>query len=342
MTTKEMAEIIGISRITLSKYLNGKGGISKKSADKIDRYLQLYNFTPNIHARSLAGKKERIISFVTTFSAVSDGVSRISSHFATMFTNHILAQAKTFDYKVLVSITDMEHAAVEVEQLFSSSLIQGAILFGLEQGSSEFQRLYERNWPLVLVNQEDHPMSERCSVVNMDDQNSVHQAFDLLYDMGHTRFLSLDSNRKRLPALRRSRGVEQALEDLGAKGVSCLRRNANFKEDVAFDLVRELYQETADPPTAIIAANDLSAIGAINALSELGKSVPEDVSVIGFDDIPISGYFTPALSTFRADYEQMAQDTIKELVRLIEEPEAKAQVIEIPMEFVRRDSIGPN
>lgn len=118
MTTKEMAEIIGISRITLSKYLNGKGGISKKSAEKIDRYLQLYNFTPNIHARSLAGKKERIISFVTTFSAVSDGVSRISSHFATMFTNHILAQAKTFDYKVLVSITDMANAAVEVEQLF--------------------------------------------------------------------------------------------------------------------------------------------------------------------------------------------------------------------------------
>lgn len=341
MTTKEMAELIGVSRITLSKYLNGKGGISKKSAQKIDSYIQKYNFTPNTHARSLAGKKERIISFISTFSGVSDGVSRINSHFATMFTNYILAEAKKFDYKVLVSITDMVHARSEIEQLFSSSLIRGAILFGLETGSKELVSLYERKFPLVLVNQEESVPDSHVSLVNMDDESCAAFAVQHLFESGHRRFLYIGSSVKRLPALRRARGVNKAFEMYAGQGVSCIFGNADFKEDLAYAYVHDVYSKQGVLPTAIIAANDLMAIGAMHALKDLGFNVPDDVSVIGFDDISISGYLSPPLTTFKIDYQLMAEQTMKQLVSLIDQTH-EATDVEIPLEFVKRASDGPS
>lgn len=340
MTTKEMAEIIGISRITLSKYLNGKGGISKKSAEKIDTYIRQYNFTPNTHARSLAGKQERIISFISTFSGVSDGVSRISSHFATLFTNHVLAEAKKFDYKVLVTITDMKHARSEIEQLFSSSLIRGAILFGLETGSKELDPLFNRGYPIVLVNQEDHTPNQNISVVNMDDQECASQAVHHMVGLGHRKLMYIGSSLKRLPAQRRERGIIQALKSLEDQGISCVFGNADFKEDLAHAYVKEYFSKETDLPTAIIAANDLMAIGAINALKELGLRVPEDVSVMGFDDITVSAYFSPPITTFKTDFGMMAEKTLEQLVSLIDR-NAPAAAVEIPMEFVQRASIGP-
>lgn len=337
MTTKEMAEIIGISRITLSKYLNGKGGISQKSIDRIERYLKEYNFAPNTHARSLAGKQEQIISFVSTFSGVTDGVSRISSHFATLFTNYILVEAKKFDLKVLVTITDSEHAIGELEQLFASSLIRGAVVFGLESGSEGFERINSRGYPVVLVNQEETSPAPNISLVNMDDEQCAYDAVIRLAKEGHKRLMYIGSSLKRLPAQRRQKGVQQALEELQGQGVTCVFGNADFKEDLAYEYVHSYYSSENELPTAIVAANDLTAIGAINALKALQIRVPDQVSVIGFDDIAVSAYFSPPITTFRTDYEMMAQQTIKELVALID-GEHTGSVIEIPMELVERSS----
>jgi LacI family transcriptional regulator len=337
MTTKEMAEIIGISRITLSKYLNGKGGISQKSIDKIERCIKQYNFAPNTHARSLAGKQEQIISFVSTFSGVTDGVSRISSHFATLFTNYILVEAKKFGLKVLVTITDSQHAIGELEQLFSSSLIRGAVIFGLESGSEGFERINSRGYPVVLVNQEEQSPSPNISLVNMDDRKCAYDTVMRLVNEGHTRLMYIGSSLKRLPAQRRQRGVAHALNELQGQGISCILGNADFKEDLAYEYVHTYFSEHEEHPTAIIAANDLTAIGAINALKALRIKVPGQVSVIGFDDIAVSAYFSPPITTFRADYEMMAQQTIKELVALIDGDHA-GTVIEIPMEMVERSS----
>lgn len=340
MTTKEMAQIIGISRITLSKYLNGKGGISQKSIEKIERCLKQYNFVPNAHARSLVGKRERIISFVSTFSGVTDGVSRITSHFATLFTNYILVEAKKFDLKVLVTITDSKHAIAEVEQLFSSSLISGAVIFGLETGSEGFEQINRRGFPIVLVNQEDHSSSANISLVNMDDRRCAYDAVHQLVEGGHRSLMYIGSSLKRLPAQCRAQGVLCALNEVESQGVRCVMGNADFKEDLAYDYVKHYYSHHDRCPSAIIAANDLTAIGAINALKDLAIRVPEDVSVIGFDDIAISAYFSPPITTFRADYQLMAQQTIKELVALID-GDHSATVIEIPMELVARSSVSP-
>jgi len=317
MTTTEMAEIIGISRITLSKYLNGKGGISQKSIDKIERYIKEYNFTPNTHARSLAGKQEQIISFVSTFSGVTDGVSRISSHFATLFTNYILVEAKKFGLKVLVTITDSQHAIGELEQLFSSSLIRGAVIFGLESGSEGFERINSCGYPVVLVNQEEQSPSPNISLVNMDDQKCAYDTVMRLVDEGHTRLMYIGSSLKRLPALRRQWGVNQALEDLHGEDVTCILGNADFKEDLAYEYVHTYFSEHEEHPTAIIAANDLTAIGLLAAFREGRVSVPGDVAVVGFDDIPPVRYLDPPLTTVRQPLEELGERAVEVLLAAI-------------------------
>lgn len=105
MTMEEMARIIGVSRITLSKVMNDKEGVSEKTRERVKEYIKKYNFEPNSQARSLVGKKEPIIGFFTTYSEESSGSTHITSHFATELVNLVVNAAQKRDYKTLVDIT---------------------------------------------------------------------------------------------------------------------------------------------------------------------------------------------------------------------------------------------
>ena len=126
MTTEELAKIIGVSRVTLSKVINGNGGVSKKTEEKIRRYIEEYNFEPNSKARSLVGKEEQIIGLISAYSGSYSGASKnIPSHFATELINLAVNSAQERGYKTLVCLTDVEKDVRSIERLFSSKLICG-------------------------------------------------------------------------------------------------------------------------------------------------------------------------------------------------------------------------
>jgi len=341
MTTKELADIIGVSRITLSKYLNGKPGISKKTQEKIAKYVDKYDFAPNSYARSLVGKQEKIFGFFSSFTETSEGESNITSHFATTFTADILSVAQKYGYKVLVSLTKEKDSVTEIKQIFSSSLICGAVLFGYETGDQQMAEFGKSGYPVVLINQEEKTEFPTVSVVNMDDEECGAKAVDYAVRNGHRRILFVSSHLRRLPAIRRERGIlrSYARHNEAHDIDQFIVRNADFKENLAYQSVVELYKgkRLEELPSAIIASNDLSAIGCINALKSLGVRVPEDVSVLGFDDISIARYFTPSLTTFHADIAMMAEKTVSTLVAMMEGRE-KSGTFDIPLTFVERDS----
>ena len=174
MTANELAEILGISRISLSKYLNQKKGVSAETAARIEEAIAKYDFVPNVHARCLTGKQEKIIGFFSSFSFVFDSHSKISSHFSTEFTNYILVEAQKLGYKVLITLCGQDELVSEAQKLFSSKMIMGGILFGYATSSPEVKQLCERNYPLVLVNQEEACPYNNVSLVNMDDENCAY------------------------------------------------------------------------------------------------------------------------------------------------------------------------
>ncbi|MEG1753246.1 MAG: substrate-binding domain-containing protein, partial [Christensenella sp.] len=234
---------------------------------------------PNSQARSLVGKKEQIIGFFTTYSSESSGATHVTSHFATELTNLVINFAQKRNYKTLVSITRIDKSFEDVEKFLNSGLVRGAILFGYETGSREIERLSQKQYPLVLINQEKSIDIPNIALVNMDDEKWAFRAIERLVEYGHKKILFLSCGRKRLPALRRTEGAKRAYEKYKSQIEDFSVQNGDFNEDIAYDIVKKIFTENKNLPTGIFAANDLMAIGAINALKELGYQVPRDVSV---------------------------------------------------------------
>ena len=341
MTTEELAKIIGVSRVTLSKVINGSGGVSAKTEEKIRRYIEEYNFEPNSKARSLVGKEEQIIGLVSAYSGSYSGASKnITSHFATELINLAVNSAQERGYKTLVCLTDVEKDVRSIERLFSSKLIRGAILLGYNTGNEDIERIGRHGYPLVLVNQERDSRYRNTVIVNMDDQVSAYFAIEKLVERGHKNILYIGCMRHRLPAMRRHEGVMSALQKHKAEIESLTEIDCDFSEEKAYNEIKRIYKgRKAGKPTGIFAANDIMAIGAMNALKELGYSIPGDVSVIGFDDIPVSKYLTPGLTTMSCNFEQIASVAVNSLIDMIEGREV-VNHIEIPAEYTERGTLS--
>ena len=341
MTTEELAKIIGVSRVTLSKVINGVGGVSPKTEEKIRKYIEEYNFEPNSKARSLVGKEEQIIGLISAYSESYSGASKnISSHFATELIHLAVNSAQKRGYKTLVCLTDVEKDVRSIERLFNSKLIRGAILLGYNTGNEDIERIGKHGYPIVLVNQERDSRYKNTVAVNMDDQVSAYFAIEKLVERGHKRILYIGCNRHRLPAMRRHEGVMSALQKHKDEIESLAEIDCDFNEEKAYNETKRIFSEkTGKKPTGIFAANDIMAIGAMNALKELGYDIPGDVSIIGFDDIPVSKYLTPGLTTMSCNFEQIAATAVNSLIDLIEGAEV-VNHIELPAEYVERGTLS--
>jgi len=341
MTTEEFAKIIGVSRTTLSKVINGVGGVAPKTEKKIRKYIEMYNFVPNSKARSLVGKEEQIIGLFSAYTDKNSGASsNITSHFATEMINLVINKAQKYDYKTLVYLTEREEDIKSIERILKSSMVRGAILLGYDTGSVVIRRLAEHGYPLVLVNQERDSYYENVAVVNVDDQVSAFYAIEKLVQNGHKNIMYIGCGRPRLPAIRRHEGVRSAAEKYKHLIEKLTEIDCDFNEEKAYLEIYRLYSgPEADKPTGIFAANDIMAIGAMNALKDLGYDIPRDVSLIGFDDISISKYLTPGLTTMRCNFDRIASVSVNILIDLIEHRDVVRHV-EIPVEYIERGTLG--
>ncbi len=340
MTMEEMARIIGVSRITLSKVLNGKEGVSEETRNRVMEYIKEYNFTPNAQARSLVGKKEPIIGFFTTYADNMVDENHVSSTFATEMINHAVMAANRRGYKTFLCVSEKRDDFSEVERYMASGLIRGAILLGYESGNKDLKYLANKNIPVVLINQEEEVEYPNISLINMADEKWGYYAIENLVNNNHKRLLYITCSRKRLPIIRRTEGVMRAVKQYKDKIQSFDVCNGEYSEDVSYDLVKSIYlKEGTEKPTGIFAANDQMAVGAINALKSLGIRVPEAVSVIGFDDIPVSRYLSPALTTVHCDMRGIADKSVNVLIDCIE-GKAGACHYEHQLEFVMRETLA--
>jgi len=340
MTTEELAKLIGVSRVTVSKVINGAGGVSEKTAQKVREYIEKYNFVPNSGARSLVGKHEKIIGLFSAYSESNSGAGEnITSHFATEMINLVVSEAQKRGYKTLVQLTKDESEIKAIDHMLSSHMVSGAILLGYDTGHQDIIELAERDYPLVLVNQERDSFRSNVAVVNMDDQASAFFAIAKLVQYGHRDILYLGCGRHRLPAMHRHEGVSSAKVKFQDNIDRLTEIDCNFDEQRAYNEVTRIYSGEGAKPTGIFAANDIMAIGAMNALKDLGYSIPEDVSIIGFDDISISRYLTPKLTTMHCDFRKIASASVESLISLIDGT-AKHRHMELPVEFVERETLG--
>lgn len=323
----EVAKLAGVSPITASRAIRGVGYVSEAARARIMEAATSLNYTPDMLARRMRGDKSKLIGvFVNNYGSVvlHEIIRTISNHARPRGYDLIIFNAERFDGPGRTATSEM-----------LSKLCDGLLLVLPTQGDGYLGIVNERRFPCVVMNFEAHEMD--VPVITVENRIGARTAVDHLLSLGHRRIGFIAGTAGTGQSTERYIGYTEALAAAGIAVDPDLCVEGAFNQTNGYAATGRL-MALATPPTAIFAANDEMAIGAMDAIKSLGLSVPEDVSVMGFDDIPTSNYVFPKLTTMRPPYDAMSERAVTEVLALIGGAEITPARIRFPMELVTRDS----
>lgn len=306
VTGFDVARRAGVSQPTVSRALRNLPGTSTETRERVLRAAADLSYTPSDSARSLSTRSTRRIAVVS---------EELTNPYYPELVEPLRRHLADHDLRTVV-VTDTDHSAVGLDALADGSY-DGVVLTTTSRRSSLPRDLSERRIPHVLANRVlDRAESPSCSVDNRAGATTIST---LLADLGHRRVASVQgpvatsTGRERADALRAG---------LARRGIA-LRRDATRRAAFGHDPGRVAGHELlgrADRPTAIVCGNDVIALGVLSAARERGISVPQELTVIGFDDIPMAAWPLVDLTTVRCDLEALARIAVELLVAEIQEP----------------------
>lgn len=334
MTAAEIAKIAGVSRSTVTGVMNDYSFISEETKKKVRAIIEEYGYVPNSAARHLVGKKPKIIGlFIYLLEDLQTTV-----YFSSLIVD-VISRAELLGYSVMTSLIK-NHEAQQILKFLQNGSVQGAIISGGGIDEAEVSGLLDSVFPMVFVDKlfSDRDVSGRKSIVNRNNFKGAYLATKYLLDMGHTDIVYIDGPSNRLPSIERLQGYQKALQDRGKDILPENILKGDFSDKTAEKVINDFITKK-HLPSAIFAINDMSAIGAIRALKKKNISIPDDVSIVGFDDLLISSEIDPKLTTIRANTEIIAMEAVERLVKMLENPSIGASKSVIDPVLVERESV---
>lgn len=323
----EVAKLAGVSPITASRAIRGVGYVSETARARIMEAAAELNYTPDLLARRMRGDKSRLLGvFVNHYGSVvlHEIIKAISDEARQRGYDLIVFNAERFDKPGRIETCDM-----------LSKLCDGLLLLLPSLDDSYLDLVNQRQFACVLVNFDARPM--QVPVVAVENRVGAATATGHLLALGHTRIGFIAGTAGTGQSAEREKGYLEALAGAGIAPDPALMVTGAFNQTSGYAATLQLLA-LERPPTAIFAANDEMAFGAIDAINSRGLKVPADISVCGFDDIPTSSHVFPKLTTMRQPFVPMAARAVSEVVDLIEGKTSIAVKIAFPMELVVRDS----
>jgi len=325
-TIYDVARVAGVSHQTVSRYLRGYEGIRPHTRERVEQALGELGYRPNLTARSLkSGESHRIGALTHEISNV--GPARIVEGAS--------AAAREAGYVLdIVSLdTRNPHAIEESLALITQHNLAGVLALGVtDEMTREFEATAFRVPAYVATESDGLTDDPRAALSRI----GVPALIRHLADLGHRRFVHLAGPLEWSASRNRVRAYEDAIDALEVESVTIL--NGDWSARSGYQALATL-DEIPDA-TAFVAANDQMALGAMLALKEAGLRVPQDVSVVGIDDIPEAAYFDPPLTTVRNDFDGQGRAAVRHLLALIENTEARPTIVAPPVLVVRQSS-GP-
>lgn len=322
----DVARAAGVSIATVSKVVNGRYGVSRATDAHVRTIIEDLGYQTSLGARSLRSLTTGVIGVLVAefepFSAeLLKGVSEAIG---------------ATDYDLIAFAGGRQNSAVGWEHRslgrLAGSLIDGAILVTptvVDAGS---------DFPVVAVDPHTGPSS--VPTVESDNLAGARLATEHLLRLGHRRIAFLGGRPELESARLREEGFRAAMAAAGVEVVESLVAIGGYRSETAEAPARELLGRP-DRPTAVFAANDLSAIRTMTVAAELGLRVPDDVSVVGFDNVPESALTTPTLTTIDQSLHAMGAVALDLLLAVIEGRAATAEHVRLPTTMVERTSCGP-
>jgi LacI family transcriptional regulator len=330
-TLEEIARLSRVSRSTVSRVVNDDPHVSDATRARVMAEVRRLRYRPHAAARSLAAGCTRIIGLLVPGgieTAFSDPIFPILTH-AMASTCHAR------DYSVMLWLTEPDDELRMIAQILGNGLQDGLIVSTIHLSDEIAAALMAAALPFVLIGQ--HSREIGAHYVDVENYQGAQEITNHLLRMGYQNVAHISGPLDTTCAQHRQYGFLAAMRAHGRPVDPRLILEGDFTEASGYKAMLDLLPAG---PDAVFAANDLMALGALSALQEAGLRVPEDVAVVGFDDLPVAAAAHPPLTTVRQPTDRMAVAAIEMLIDVIEHPDTLQHRVVLPTELVIRESCG--
>lgn len=330
-TLEQIAAIAGVSRSTVSRVLNNDPNVKASTRSDVLAVMARERFVPNRSARGLAMGRTGMIGIVMSV----DLGNFFSDPFFAALLQATYAAAREHELVLSLWLPDGADHSGMIDQVARGAVLDGVILAAETATDPIVEELSESGKPFVLLGRS--ATHEDVSYVDVDNKAAARAATNHLLRLGRTRVATIAGPAFSVAGTDRLAGYHAALDAAGAKTDRSLIYEGDFGAASAVLGTRLLVTAGAD---AIVAANDVMAIAAIAELNELGIRVPEDVAVVGFDDLPAAREVDPPLTTVRQSIPDLATEALRVLTELIADPARPPARYVVATELIVRTSCG--
>ncbi|MGZ8567370.1 MAG: LacI family DNA-binding transcriptional regulator [Actinomycetota bacterium] len=340
-TIRELAEQLGVSVATVSRVLNGYPDVAPDTRERVLAAIRESDFTPVRAARSLVTGRTHVIGVIL---ATGDGHPDLQHPFFQEVLVGLKHRAGGMGFDLLlfsVGSTGNGSGGGASHRYLARARqhrVDGVVVMGVDRHDPDVEELVSSGIPMMAVDLDLE--GGRTGHVTSDNVAGASLAVRHLAELGHRRIALIGGAGDTRPGVERLLGYRRELERLGLEHRPEYVREGDFYPESGHVATGELL-DLPEPPTAIFAAADLMAAGAIQAITERDRSVPRDVAVVGFDDIHIAALLQPSLTTVRQNKQGLGAAAAVSLIGMIEDPELDPPVVVVPVELVIRDSSVP-
>jgi DNA-binding LacI/PurR family transcriptional regulator len=327
-TLHDVAALAGVSHQTVSRVINAPEQVLPETRARVEDAIRQLDYHRNIIARSMVKGQ--------TFTLACLSPNLTDYTFASIIEGAETEALKQGYFLISSSAPDETSFKLLVGELITNHRTDGVLVINpyIDNRST----LIPENTPTVFLGA--RPRSMAFTTVCLDDRAASQAATQYLVDLGHRSIVHITGLLQEDCSQDRRSGYEAALLKAGIKPDPAYVLEGDWSATSGYQITRRLLEDHL-PFTGVIAQNDRMAIGVMRALREAGKRIPENVSVVGFDDMPLASYFDPALTTMRQDTFEMGRIAARLLIQEVERPTSTHQQVQLSAELVVRGSTSP-
>ncbi len=334
LNLEDIAAKAGVSRSTVSRIINNSPNVSEKTRQRVLAVIAQEGYTPNPAARALVTQRTQAIGVVVPLAPLT--FFEDTFYFPTLLQGISRTTSKR-DYAMMLWLSQSEEDDEKFYwRIVTNRLMDGVIIASAAQDEPLIDHFLESGTPFVLVERPDRHL-DRISFVSIDNEAAAYEAVSHLISLGRQRIGHITGNLHITDGMDRLEGYKRALRCAGFKVDPALIAEGSFTHRGGYSGAKKLLDQKVD---AIFAANDISARGVLQALNEAQVSVPEDVALIGFDNLPTALHMIPSLTTVQNPIEEKGAMAASILLDMIEDPTTRLRQVLLPTRLVIRVSCG--
>jgi len=331
---EEVARLSGVSRSTVSRVVNNDARVSGAVRERVQAIIQEHNYHPNAAARSLASRRTRILGLLIPQAAGTI----FSDPFFPQLIQGAVDSCNAADHNLLMlmnSSTDPQGMERMHRRVLGGHHLDGLVIASSVVDDPIITHLHETHYPFVLVGR--HPRYHEIPSVDVDNRAAAQSAVVHLLQHGYRRIAFIGGLPNMIAAIDRYGGYVTGLQEAGVLPDPALAVHGHFTQAGGYAAMQTLLTQR---PDAVCVASDTMALGALHAARDAGCRVPEDLAIIGFDNIPAAAGVQPSLTTVAQPIAELGREAIRILLERITQPDYPAIHLRLPTHLILRRSCG--